>query len=298
SYTIILGVKEDPSATVEVVITVIDKDENAKGKYYEIAANNIIVGTQDAQDMIDEDEILIEKAEAEAWIINMYETKGTVKVSDKEELKAEVGTYEVEFLVSEDHSAKVKTTVEVREEGRVDVGEEYMLVANDIEIDTRQASTITEEEIMELAKAQAWLLEDETKAGTVKVEENTVAGNGKGTYKVTLYVEEEPETKVEITVKVVSAQYGVINVLTRDMKDKSLPLAAAEYELLDQSGNVVRSGIVSRANGKVAITGLEDGTYYIVQTKAPEGYYLSGQKNRVVIVVGKVVDVNFLNLKK
>ncbi|MGH2182997.1 MSCRAMM family protein, partial [Enterococcus faecalis] len=57
----------------------------------------------------------------------------------------------------------------------------------------------------------------------------------------------------------------------RDRQTKQL-LAGAEFELRSTSGEVLKSGLVTDKDGVLLLEGLEQGSYQLVETKAPEGY--------------------------
>lgn len=59
----------------------------------------------------------------------------------------------------------------------------------------------------------------------------------------------------------------------RDRQTKQL-LAGAEFEVRNASGEVLESGLVTDKEGVLLIEGLGQGSYQIVETKAPEGYTL------------------------
>ncbi|UUV99534.1 Cna B-type domain-containing protein [Vagococcus luciliae] len=64
--------------------------------------------------------------------------------------------------------------------------------------------------------------------------------------------------------------------------DNNKPLTGAEFDLYQKvSGKddkKIQSGIKTDVNGKVAIDNLTVGSYYFIETKAPEGYELSNEK--------------------
>ncbi|MCV3296559.1 MAG: SpaA isopeptide-forming pilin-related protein [Oenococcus sp.] len=56
---------------------------------------------------------------------------------------------------------------------------------------------------------------------------------------------------------------------------KGNPLAGAEFTVVDKDGQVVKTGLVSDAQGHVSIDNLAPGQYIFYETKAPEGYILN-----------------------
>jgi len=49
-------------------------------------------------------------------------------------------------------------------------------------------------------------------------------------------------------------------------------LAGAEYQLQDQSGEVIKTGLTTDENGKLFVDDLVEGQYVLIETKAPAGY--------------------------
>ncbi|MDL2212218.1 hypothetical protein LJB88_05010, partial [Erysipelotrichaceae bacterium OttesenSCG-928-M19] len=297
TYEVTFNVKEEEATKVTVKVTVIDKDIVVEGVEYDIGANNITIGTDQATEMIDDDAILIKATAAEAWEKGDYATKTDVVVEDKKDLKAEEGIYEVEFAVSDEPETKVKVKITVIDEGRVTIGEEYMIVASDFTITTQDSTKITEEQLIELGKARAWQIEDEETAGTVKVTENTVAKKGKGIYYVEFYVDEEKETKVTIKVTVVAPATGRLIISNINAINENIALEGSEFKLLDKDGNVVAENIKTSFTGAATIKNLAEGEYYLVQVKAAEGYQINNLKVKVKISNGGVKTVDFTNYK-
>ncbi|WP_353892877.1 SpaA isopeptide-forming pilin-related protein [Proteinivorax hydrogeniformans] len=52
------------------------------------------------------------------------------------------------------------------------------------------------------------------------------------------------------------------------------PLAGAEYEIKDENGEAVFSGLTTAEDGRLLVTGISPGKYSIVEVKAPEGYII------------------------
>ncbi|MFB7316825.1 SpaA isopeptide-forming pilin-related protein [Bacillus haynesii] len=84
--------------------------------------------------------------------------------------------------------------------------------------------------------------------------------------------EHEGEPKqVELTA--VNKKNSVI--LTKVGKDdKSAGLQGAEFNLTDENGKVLKTGLATGADGRITVYGLKPGNYQFVETKAPKHYQL------------------------
>ena len=65
---------------------------------------------------------------------------------------------------------------------------------------------------------------------------------------------------------------GELRILKTDTDGN--PLAGAEFEIQDTMGAIVEEGIMTDADGRATVTGLAEGSYSLVETKAPQGYKL------------------------
>jgi len=75
---------------------------------------------------------------------------------------------------------------------------------------------------------------------------------------------------------------GNITVIKLDGDDENVLLPGAEFELRDEDGNVVQTGTTD-SNGQLTFAEVDYGTYYIVETKAPDGYSLPSNPIEVVV---------------
>ena len=109
------------------------------------------------------------------------------------------------------------------------------------------------------------------------------------------YLDDESE-KVVVTVNT----YG-ITIFKYDSATNA-GLEGAVFELYDsnaEGAKPIRTGITSGADGYVTINGLDEGTYYLKETQAPDGYVCSDTPLEIVIPedanASNVVTVNFAN---
>lgn len=72
--------------------------------------------------------------------------------------------------------------------------------------------------------------------------------------------------------------------LIKKSEQNDATLAGAEFNLCDANGVVLRTNLVTDANGSLTVKDLEPGTYYFVETKAPIGHLLDSKKHDFTIV--------------
>lgn len=111
------------------------------------------------------------------------------------------------------------------------------------------------------------------------------------TYKTVLAVETlvvygggEYKTAVPVTGK------GVIEITVFDAKTKET-LPKAEVKVTKVDGDEVGT-YTTDAEGKIRVTGLDSGMYYVQETKAPAGYVLNAAEQSVIVKQGEVAKVN------
>ncbi|VDG25799.1 MSCRAMM family protein [Lactiplantibacillus mudanjiangensis] len=80
-------------------------------------------------------------------------------------------------------------------------------------------------------------------------------------------------TATDAKTPVVSTTCGV--TLTKQDAKTQHALAGAVYDLKDQNGTVIKSGLTTDTNGQLTVTDLKAGQYSFVETKAPTGYDLN-----------------------
>jgi len=183
----------------EIMVTInANADVITEGEGYTILANNLVMNIEQVAAILDTTE-LIGLSNAEA-IKRVDMSAGTVAL-DETDLTVAVGEYTATFSVIEESNTKVAIMINVVDKDEIVEGDNYFIGANHIQMKSSEATTITNEQLIALTQAEAWLRKDMTNA-TVEVVSHTVTGEP-GTYTVTFRVVEEPETEVTVNVVVV-----------------------------------------------------------------------------------------------
>lgn len=76
------------------------------------------------------------------------------------------------------------------------------------------------------------------------------------------------------------------------------PLAGAVFELQTIDGKLIDKAYTTDAAGTVTTNAVQPGQYYLVETKAPEGYILSTEKTLVSVEADKASSVTIVNMPK
>ena len=98
---------------------------------------------------------------------------------------------------------------------------------------------------------------------------------------------------------------GTIDILKVDSKDEKITLAGATFALAKsekqaKKGEFERTDIVTDSNGVASISAIGEGTYYLVETKAPEGYKLSSEPIKVTVANDssmRITNITISNVK-
>ncbi|MDO5406055.1 MAG: SpaA isopeptide-forming pilin-related protein [Eubacteriales bacterium] len=73
---------------------------------------------------------------------------------------------------------------------------------------------------------------------------------------------------------------GSVMLVKMDEDTRSIRLPGAEFCLYGNDGSLIRSGLITGADGSVRVDGLDWGSYYFEEKKAPNGYGISRDKVR------------------
>ena len=101
---------------------------------------------------------------------------------------------------------------------------------------------------------------------------------------------------IELTFKN-SKLLGSISIEKVDSEDSELKLEGAEFKVINSDGEEV-GNIVTGEDGKGSLGNLPYGEYTLMETKAPDGYELSGESKDVTINSnGQTIELTFENTK-
>ncbi|MEC2864371.1 adhesin [Bacillus thuringiensis serovar kyushuensis] len=106
----------------------------------------------------------------------------------------------------------------------------------------------------------------------------------KDTYKVDIPMTSKDGKELNYDVHIYpknETKRGAVELTKKGAEDKAL--AGAEFRLVKEGGTVVKESLVTGKDGKIRVEGLEYGEYYFEETKAPEGYIVSKEKQKFSI---------------
>lgn len=100
-------------------------------------------------------------------------------------------------------------------------------------------------------------------------------------YEFTISQEAKTEPTVVKTRQAINYQ-GAARLIKQDEAGERL--AKAEFNVIKETGELVKAGLVANQDGEVSIQHLAPGNYFFEETKAPKGYALNQQKIAFTIV--------------
>lgn len=80
-------------------------------------------------------------------------------------------------------------------------------------------------------------------------------------------------------------------------EDTKQPIANVEFNLLDANSQMLQTGLITDENGEITIENILPGTYYIEETKAPEGYELYSGLIKIELALNEEAIVTVNNKK-
>jgi LPXTG-motif cell wall-anchored protein len=80
---------------------------------------------------------------------------------------------------------------------------------------------------------------------------------------------------------------GAVSLVKTDEDDADVRLAGAAFDLQDSNGKVVKENLVTNEEGRIVVENLTPGTYFFVETKAPEHYVLDNTPIKVTVEKGQ-----------
>ncbi|MDL2212193.1 DUF5011 domain-containing protein, partial [Erysipelotrichaceae bacterium OttesenSCG-928-M19] len=188
TYQVSMHAQEEVQTKTTINVEVINKDKVVEGSLYSIGANNVIIGKQQAQTILTNED-LISLNGVSAWQKDDLSTSVAVEVQASDFVAAP-GNYQVTYQVKDEVSTKVSVSIKVIDNDQVKTGSNYVIGANDFSLNTTQAANIDEAGIISNALATSYLIDTLQESGTIKVGTNGIKAT-EGIYNVELYVAEE-----------------------------------------------------------------------------------------------------------
>ncbi|MFP7479764.1 SpaA isopeptide-forming pilin-related protein [Terribacillus saccharophilus] len=103
---------------------------------------------------------------------------------------------------------------------------------------------------------------------------------------ITFTIEKGQETPLAVTAAN-TLQPGIVSLIKVDKDNPEIHLANAEFQLLDNQGNIVKERLLTDSEGRIIVEDLAPGSYTFVETKAPVGYELDAAPIEVTVEKGQ-----------
>lgn len=201
---------------------------------------------------------------------------------------------------------KEPITIEHTTDGNVDI------IIDNTEQKKFEVVKIDSQTKQPLAGVQFKIWRDATLLGDYTTDENgkiTIEKAPAGTYKVqevaTLkeYILDDKPYEIEHTtdkdtsLTIENTKKPGLSIQKIDAETRK-PLANAVFKLSRANGDIIKESIVTDANGKALIEGLEAGDYVVTEVTAPAGYILDGNPRTVSLEAGETYILTIENQKK
>jgi hypothetical protein len=275
-YDITLKVKED-SVSIQVKVIVVDYDIYEYDDEYELMANNIVIGKEDAKNISD-NKMLLSLADAKAIKLT-DNSKANVEL-DKTNFQSDKGSYQAQISVKEKNSIKTNLSIEVKDNDHAQKGNNYVIVGNDFTINTTKASNITNDEIINLAKANGYLANDVNQKGNVIVISNAIVGQ-EGQFSVVLGLQEDNKALITINVIVTNGKAPILEVnnpIELKVNDSFNPKNTIT-KLEDDKDQLNKNDVVISGNVDTKVAGI-----YVLTYQVSDSDYNVTEVKQVVIV--------------
>lgn len=209
-YKFEVVITEEDSIKTTAIASIID-DNTVIANGYALSAKNFFIlkkdikGTEDITDA--------EYGAAKAWHLTDLDAAATINIANDSGYapSADEGKYTIQINVKENTATEKTITARVFDKDKITVGDDYVIVSDDIIIGKDKAKEIlSDDDLIEITKVKAYKKSDDSEV-TVKVDTtNTDFVSSVGDYKATFYVELESNIKVESKIKVLDYDVVII----------------------------------------------------------------------------------------
>lgn len=94
-----------------------------------------------------------------------------------------------------------------------------------------------------------------------------------------------------------SSSYGTLKIVKTDSADENIYLAGAKFEIYNSSNKLIGAYTTDKS-GQITINKLTKGTYYAVETVAPNGYETDSEKHEFAVTARNKTTLHITNKKK